>query len=50
MSDAEVKRRLHEADADPSVLITFDELVAGLRHRCWEKGLLPPERIYRLGV
>jgi len=31
--DEEVKRRMREADADPSTLITFDELVAGLRHR-----------------
>jgi len=31
--DEEVRRRVREADADPSVLITFDELVAGLRHR-----------------
>lgn len=29
--DEEVFRRIREADADPSVLITFDELVAGLR-------------------
>ncbi len=29
--DEEVNRRRHEAEADPSVLITFDELVAGLR-------------------
>ena len=33
VSDEEVGRRMREADADPSVLITFDELVAGLRHR-----------------
>jgi len=33
VSDKEVRRRMLEADADPSVLITFDELVAGLRHR-----------------
>ena len=31
--DEEVRRRMREADADSSVLITFDELVAGLRHR-----------------
>jgi hypothetical protein len=33
VSDDEVRRRVREANADPSVLITFDELVAGLRHR-----------------
>jgi hypothetical protein len=33
VSDDEVSRRVREAEADPSVLITFDELVAGLRHR-----------------
>ena len=33
VSDAEVGRRIREAETDPSVLITFDELVAGLRHR-----------------
>lgn len=33
VSDEEVGRRMREADADPKVLITFDELVAGLRHR-----------------
>lgn len=33
VSDAEVARRVREANTDPSVLITFDELVAGLRHR-----------------
>jgi len=33
VSDEEVRRRMHmhEANADPNVLITFDELVAGLR-------------------
>jgi hypothetical protein len=31
--DEEVRRRMGEAEADPNVLITFDELVAGLRHR-----------------
>ena len=31
--DEEVRRRMREADGDPSVLITFDRLVAGLRHR-----------------
>jgi hypothetical protein len=33
VSDEEVRRRMREADEDPSVLITFDELVAELRHR-----------------
>ncbi len=33
VSDAEVRRRIREVDEDPSALITFDELVAGLRHR-----------------
>ena len=33
VSDEEVGRRVREVDADPSVLITFDQLVAGLRHR-----------------
>ena len=33
VSDEEVRRRKNEADADPKALITFDELVAGLRHR-----------------
>lgn len=33
VSDEEVRARMREAEADPSVLITFDELVAGLRHR-----------------
>ena len=33
VSDEEVFRRIKEADDDPSVLITFDELVAGLKHR-----------------
>jgi len=31
--DEEVARRRQEAETDPSVLITFDQLVAGLRHR-----------------
>ena len=31
--DEEVRRRVREADGDPSVLITFDELVAGLQLR-----------------
>ncbi len=30
--DSEVRRRMAEAETNPSVLITFDELVAGLRH------------------
>ena len=33
VSDDEVQRRVEEASADPGMLITFDELVAGLRHR-----------------
>ena len=33
VSDEEVARRRREADADPSVLITFDELVSELRKR-----------------
>ena len=33
VSDEEVVRRMKEADDDPSVLITFDELVAGLKNR-----------------
>jgi len=33
VSDAEVQRRIQEADADPNAMITFDELVAGLRCR-----------------
>lgn len=33
VSDAEVQRRIQEASMDPGVLITFDELVAGLRCR-----------------
>ena len=33
VSDDEVQRRVQEASEDPGVLITFDELVAGLRHR-----------------
>jgi len=31
VSDEEIRERIREADADPSVLITFDQLVAGLR-------------------
>ena len=33
VSDDEVRKRMREADDDPSTLITFDELVAGLRQR-----------------
>jgi hypothetical protein len=33
VSDQEVDARRREAEADPSVWITFDELVAGLKHR-----------------
>ncbi len=33
VSDDEVRRRIREAESDPGVLITFDELVDGLRHR-----------------
>jgi len=33
VSDDEVRKRMREADADPNLLITFDELVAGLGHR-----------------
>ena len=29
--DEEIWRRMREADADPAALITFDQLVAGLR-------------------
>lgn len=31
--DEEVFRRMREADENPGVMITFDELVAGLRTR-----------------
>jgi hypothetical protein len=31
--DEEVRRRMREAEADPTVMITFDQLVAGLRQR-----------------
>ncbi len=31
--DEEVEARMREADEDPSVMIGFDELVEGLRHR-----------------
>ena len=33
VSDGEVFRRIKEAEEDPSVLISFDELVSGLRRR-----------------
>ena len=33
VSDDEVFRRIREADEDPTVLITFEELVAGLHLR-----------------
>lgn len=33
VTDEEVYRRRQEAEADPSVMITFNELVAGLRQR-----------------
>jgi len=33
VSDDEVFRRIREADEDPTVLITFEELVSGLRLR-----------------
>jgi hypothetical protein len=33
VSDEEVGRRRQEAEEDPNALITFDELVAGLRQR-----------------
>jgi hypothetical protein len=31
VSDEEVQRRVREGDADPTVMITFDQLVAGVR-------------------
>ena len=31
VSDEEVFRRMREAEEDPSVLVSFDELVSGLR-------------------
>ena len=31
VSDEEIRKRMREADADPTVMITFDQLVAGLR-------------------
>lgn len=33
VSDEEVVRRMAEAERDPSVLLTFDELVGGLKKR-----------------
>ena len=33
VSGAEVSQRLKEAGDDPSVWLTFDQLVAGLKHR-----------------
>jgi hypothetical protein len=33
VSDEEVRKRMREAEADPTVMITFDQLVAGLRQR-----------------
>jgi hypothetical protein len=33
VSDEEVRRRMREAEEDPTVMITFDQLVAGLRQR-----------------
>ncbi|RYD75494.1 MAG: hypothetical protein EOP84_18220 [Verrucomicrobiaceae bacterium] len=33
VSDAEVSRRMQEAEADPSVWLTFDQLVSGLNRR-----------------
>ncbi len=33
VSDEEVQRRRDEANEDPSIMITFDELVAGLKNR-----------------
>lgn len=33
VSDEEVKARIKEAEEDPSILISFDELVSGLRNR-----------------
>ena len=33
VSDEEVARRVREADEDPGVLISFDELVTGHRRR-----------------
>jgi hypothetical protein len=33
VSDDEVSRRIHEAEENPSAMITFDELVSGLNRR-----------------
>jgi hypothetical protein len=33
VSDEEVANRRREADADPSALITFDQLVSGMKRR-----------------
>jgi hypothetical protein len=33
VSDQEVFQRIREAEEDPAVMITFDELVSGLRKR-----------------
>ena len=33
VSDEAVARRVKEADENPEVLITYDELLAGLKHR-----------------
>jgi len=33
VSDEEVFRRMEEADRNPSVMISFDELVSGIRRR-----------------
>jgi hypothetical protein len=33
VSDEEVIRRMREADENPDVMITFDQLVSGLRFR-----------------
>lgn len=33
ISDEEVRRRMREADENPEVMITFDQLVSGLRYR-----------------
>ena len=33
VSDDEVSRRMEEAEKDPSGMITFNELVAGLKNR-----------------
>ena len=33
VTDEEVARRKEEAEADPSVLVSFEEIVSGLKHR-----------------